>query len=57
MPFRYLTLWMSKRQTLTVHHSITVFNDMFDHLDGVMREMDKKKTHWNEDVYFTQKTT
>jgi len=27
---------MSKRHTVTLHHVITVDNDMFDHMDGVM---------------------
>jgi hypothetical protein len=35
-PFQYWTLWMSKRHTVTLHHVITVYNDMFDHMDGVM---------------------
>jgi len=35
-PFPYWTLWMSKRHTVTFHHVITVYNDMFDHMDGVM---------------------
>jgi len=35
-PFRYWTLWMSKRHTVTLHHVITVYNDLFDHIDGMM---------------------
>jgi len=38
-PFRYWTLWMSKRHTLSLHYIITVYNDMFDHLDGIMRDL------------------
>jgi len=34
-PFRYWTLWMSKRHTVTLHYIITVYNDMFDQMDGV----------------------
>jgi len=34
--FQYWTQWMSKRHTVTLHHIITVYNDMFDHMDGVM---------------------
>ena len=52
-PFRYWTLWMSKRHTVTSHHVITVYNDMFDHLDGVMRALAKKKTPWKEYLFFT----
>jgi len=36
-PFQYWTLWMSKRHTVSLHHVITVYNDKFDHMDGVMR--------------------
>jgi hypothetical protein len=51
-PFRYWTLWMSKRHTVTLHRAITVYNDMFDHMDGVMRALAKKKTQWNKDLFF-----
>jgi hypothetical protein len=54
-PFRYWTLWMSKRHTVTLHQVITVYNDMFDHLDGVMRALAKKKTPWKEDLFFAVK--
>jgi len=46
---------MSKRHTVTLHHAITVFNDMFDHMDGVMRALTKKKTQWKEDSFFAVK--
>jgi len=54
-PFRYWTLWMSKRHTVTLHHVITVYNDMFDHMDGVMRGLAKKKRPWKEDLFFAVK--
>jgi hypothetical protein len=28
---------------------------MFDHMDGVMRALPKKKTQWKEDLFFTVK--
>jgi len=34
---------------------MTVYNDMFIHMDGVMRALAKKTTPWNEDLYFTVK--
>ena len=46
---------MSKRLTVTLHHVITVFNDMFDHMDGMMQALAKKKTQWMEDLFFTVK--
>ena len=35
-PFRYWTLQMSKRDTDTWHHIVSILNDMFDHMDGIM---------------------
>jgi len=54
-PFRYWTLWMSKRHTVILHHIITVYNDMFDHMDCVMRALAIKKTQWKEDLFFAVK--
>jgi len=54
-PFRYWTLWMSKRHTVTLHNVITVYNDMFDYMDGVMRALAKTKTPWKEDMFFAVK--
>jgi len=54
-PFRYWALWMSKRHTVTLHHVITVYNDMFDHMDSAMRALAKKKTQLKEDLFFTVK--
>ena len=46
---------MSKRHTVTWYHVITVCNDMFDHMDGVMRALAKKKTPWKEYLFFAVK--
>jgi len=46
---------MSKWHTITLHHIITVYNDIFDHMDGVMRVLAMKKTQWKEDLYFAVK--
>jgi len=54
-PFRYWTLWMSKRHTVTLHHVITAYNDMFDQMDCVMGALAKKNTSWKEDLFFTVK--
>jgi len=54
-PFWYWTLWMLKRHTVTLHHVITVYDDMFDHIDGVLRALAKKNTQWKEDLYFAVK--
>jgi hypothetical protein len=54
-PFGHWNLWMSKRHTVTLHHVITVYNDMLNHMDGVMRALAKKKTEWKEDLFFAVK--
>ena len=46
---------MSKRHSVTLHHVITVYNDMFDHMDGVMPALAKEKTPWKEDLFFALK--
>jgi len=46
---------MLKRHTVTSHHVITVYNDLFDHMDGVMFALVKKRTPWKEDLFFAVK--
>jgi hypothetical protein len=46
---------MTKRHRVTLHHVITVYNDMFNYMDGVMRALAKKKTQWKEDLFFAVK--
>ena len=53
--FRYWTLLIVKSHTVTSHHVITVYNDMFDHIYGVMRALAKKNTPWQEDLFFAVK--
>jgi len=43
------------RHTVTLHHVITVYNDRFDHMDGVMQAVAKKKTSWKKDLFFSAK--
>jgi len=54
-PFQYWTLCMSKEHTVTQHHVITVYNHMFNHMDGVMWALPKMKTQWKKDLYFAVK--
>jgi len=51
-PIRYWTLWMSKRHTVILHHVITVYNDMVKQMEGVTWALAKKKTQWNEALFF-----
>jgi hypothetical protein len=44
---------MSKRYIVTLHPIITVYKDMFGHMDDVMRAWAKKKTQWKQDLFFT----
>jgi len=38
-----------------IAYFITVYNDIFNLMDGVMRALAKKKTQWKEDFIFTMK--
>ena len=42
---------MSKRHTVTLHHMITVYNDMFNQMDGVMQALANKKPECKEDMF------
>jgi len=44
---------MSKRHNSTLHRVITVSNNMFAHMDGIMQASAKKKSEWQEDLYIT----
>src|SRR5258705_6567987 len=46
---------MSKQHTITLHHVITFYNDMFDHMHGMMRALAKKKTQWKQNLFFAVK--
>jgi len=46
---------MAMRHTVTLHHVITVYNEMFDRMDGVMRALAKKMTQWKEHLFFAGK--
>jgi len=50
-------MWMSKWHTVTLHHLTTVYNDIYDRMDGVMRGLAKKKAQWKEDLFFAMKFT
>jgi len=52
---QFWTLQMSKRHMVTLYPVITVYNDMFSHMDGVMPALAKKKTQWKEDLYLAVK--
>jgi len=54
-PFWYWMHWMSKRNTVTVHHVITVYNDMFDHMDGIMRDLRDQINQCKQDLYIAVK--
>jgi len=43
-PFQSWTVGMLKKNTVTLHNVITVYDDMFNHMNGVMQPLDKKNT-------------
>jgi hypothetical protein len=44
-----------EEHTVILHHVMTVYNDMFDHIDGMMQALAKQKTQWKEDLFFVVK--
>jgi hypothetical protein len=54
-PFQYWSLWMLNTHPVTLHQVITVYNNMFYHMDGVMQALAKIKTQWKEDLFFAMK--
>jgi hypothetical protein len=54
-PFRYLNLWISKRHTVTMHDVVTVNNDMFKYIEGILRALAKNKTQWKANLFFAVK--
>jgi len=42
---------MSKRYSVTLRPGITVYNDVFNHMDGIMLALAQKKTLWKEDLF------
>jgi hypothetical protein len=46
---------MSKQHSITLPHVITLDNDMFDHMDGLISALAKKMTPWKEDLRFVVK--
>jgi hypothetical protein len=54
-PFRYSMHWMSKWHMVTLHGVITVYHNMLDHIDGVMRALTQKQPEWKEDLFFAVK--
>ena len=42
---------MSQRHTVSLHHVITVYNDLFNNMDGIMRALANIKTPWKEDLF------
>lgn len=54
-PFQYGTLWMLKQHTMRLDHVITLYNDTFDHIDGVMQDFARNETQWKAYVYMALK--
>jgi len=48
---------MSKRHTGTLYYVITLYNDMFDHMYGVMGDLAKQRTQWEEDLFLALRLT
>jgi len=53
--FRYWTLWMSKRHTVTLHQLIPVYNDVLNRTNGLMWPFAIMETQWENDLFFAVK--
>jgi len=53
--FRYWTMLMLTWHPVTLRHVVSVYNDIFNHMDGVIQAVAKKKTPLEEDLFFTVK--
>jgi hypothetical protein len=51
-PFQLWMFSMSKWHMVTRPHIITVYNEMFDYVVGVIQALATKKTQWMEDLFF-----
>lgn len=49
--FLHRTQWKSKWHKVTLHQVVTVYSEMFDHMDGVIQSLAKRRSQWNEDLY------
>ena len=48
-------MWILIKYMASLHPIITVYNNMFNHIDGIMQAVTKEKTQWKEDLYFAVK--
>jgi len=54
-PFQYCIRLMSKTHRVMLHRVITVYNQMFNRMDGVMRAVSGMKPQWKDALYFAMK--
>jgi len=47
---------MCNRHTVRLHHVTTIYNDMFDHMDGIIPPLRKKMTELKEDLFIAVKS-
>jgi len=55
-PFQYWTLWISTEHKVTLHHIITICNDMFNYMNCVMLTFNHKKDQLKGDLDFAMKS-
>jgi len=46
---------MSKMHTVRLHPHITVYSDMFNHMDAIIRNLVEKKNQWKQELFFAMK--
>ena len=54
-PFRYWTLWIWNGHMVALHHVISVYKDMFNHMVGVLWALAKTQTQRKVHLYLAAK--
>jgi len=49
-PIRFWTLWRSKTRGVTIHRVFQVYQDIFDHLETQISNLERKRMLWKVDI-------
>ena len=49
-PIRFCTLWMSKTCGVTIHWVFQAYQDIFDHLEMQISQLERKRMQWKVDI-------
>jgi len=49
-PIRFWALWMSKTRGVSIHRVFQVYQDIFDHLEMQISQLERKRMQWKVDI-------